>query len=215
MLESILADRKFAALLFDMDGTILNSIAAAESIWGKWAEQHGLNVVEFLSSIHGVRASETIAKLGLPEVDPEKEAAKITQEEIKAVSGVVEIPGATVLLNSLPPNKWAVVTSAPLDLAHSRLKAAGLPIPNVLVTAEDVRNGKPDPECYFYAAEKLGVNISECLIFEDATAGILAAEASMAQVIVVRAVHSSQEPIAQLSIIDYREHLDLFLDIIK
>jgi sugar-phosphatase len=177
--------RKYDAFLFDMDGTILNSIPAAERVWERWATEHGLDVESFLLKIHGVRASETVARFGPAGLDAEAEAAKITEAEINELEGVVEIPGAGAFLRSLPPSKWAVVTSAPLALARARITAAGLPIPSVLITAEDVLNGKPDPEGYLLAAERLGADIKRCLIFEDAEAGILAAKAAGAELVVV------------------------------
>lgn len=215
MIENDFVKRKFAALLFDMDGTILNSIAAAEDVWGRWASSKGLDVPVFLKTIHGVRASETVAKLRLPNIDPEAEAAKITQAEIAATDGVVEIPGAGELLRSLPEDKWAVVTSAPLDLARSRMAAAGLPLPKFMVTAEDVSNGKPDPECYFRAAEMLDVRIKDCLIFEDAEAGIQAAENAGAEVVVVTSVHKKPMTIQRRAIVDYREHIVLLRHVVS
>lgn len=203
--------QKLSAMLFDMDGTILNSIAAAERVWARWASRHGLDVEAFLPTIHGVRSTETIAKLNLPGVDPEVEALKITNEEISEAEGIVEIPGAAEFLNSLPLNKWAVVTSAPLGLAHSRLKAAGLPVPSVLISAEDVEYGKPNPECYILAAQKLGVEISNCLVFEDAEAGILAAEAAGAHLVVVTSTHKAALVSPHLSIKDYTESRDALL----
>lgn len=172
-----------------MDGTILNSIAAAERIWGAWAVRHGLELASFLPTMHGSRAVDTITRLGLPGIDPEVEALKITDAEINDVDGIVEIPGAAVFLKSLPPTKWAVVTSAPKDLALRRMKAAGIPVPAVLVTADDVAAGKPNPDCYLLAARKLEVDVSSCLIFEDAPVGITAGEAAGATVLVVTATH--------------------------
>lgn len=177
--------REYDAFLFDMDGTILNSIPAAERVWTRWAIQHGLDLERFLPKIHGVRASETVARFGPAGLDAEAEAAKITEAEINELEGVVEIPGAGEFLRSLPQDKWAVVTSAPLALARARIAAAGLPIPNVLITAENVNNGKPEPEGYLLAARRLGADITRCLIFEDADAGILAARASGAEFVVV------------------------------
>jgi sugar-phosphatase len=177
--------RTYDAFLFDMDGTILNSIPAAERVWTRWAIGHGLDVESFLPKIHGVRASETVARFGPAGLDAQAEAAKITEAEILELEGVVEIPGAAEFLRSLPPDKWAVVTSAPRALAQARILAAGLPIPSVLITAENVQKGKPDPEGYLLAAERLGADITRSLIFEDAEAGILAARATGAELVVV------------------------------
>lgn len=182
-------DDTFEAFLFDMDGTILNSIAAAERVWGAWFGKFGLDPDVYLPTIHGRRASETIASLGLPHVDAEAEASAITQAEIAEVEGVVPIPGAPLFLNSLPPRKWAVVTSAPLALARTRLEAAGLPAPAILVTAEDVQRGKPAPDCFILAAERLAVNPARCLAFEDAEAGIAAAVSAGCTVMVVTETH--------------------------
>ena len=189
MSESTLSGRSFGALLFDLDGTIINSIAAAERAWSAWAERHGLDVAAFLPAIHGVRGIETITKLALPGVDPATEADTILQAEMEDVDGVVPIDGAAGFLASLPPDRWAIVTSSPRRLALRRLAAAGLPVPAVLVTAEDVARGKPAPDCFLLAAERLGQRIEDCLVFEDAPAGIKAAEAAGAAVVMVTATH--------------------------
>ncbi|WP_292390642.1 HAD family hydrolase, partial [Mesorhizobium sp.] len=135
--------RKFAAFLFDMDGTVLNSIAAAERVWTKWARRHGLDVASFLPTIHGKRAIETIAALKLPGVDPVVEADALLEAEAADLEGIVPIPGAVAFLKSLPPERWAVVTSAPRELALLRMAAAGIPVPAIMVSAEDVTRGKP------------------------------------------------------------------------
>ncbi|OWV73621.1 glycerol-3-phosphatase [Rhizobium sp. R339] len=182
-------EKPYAAFLFDMDGTILNSIHAAERAWGDWARRHGLDVAEFLPKMHGSRGIDTITRLDLPGVDPEHEAKLVTEAEIADVSDVVPISGAAAFLSSLPPDRWAIVTSSPLRLAHRRLEAAGLPRPKFMVTAEDVKVGKPDPQCYILGAERLGVSPRDCLVFEDVAAGILAGEAAGADVMVVTATH--------------------------
>lgn len=205
--DSAAVKDRYSAFLFDMDGTILNSIAAAERIWGTWATRHGIDVAAFLPTIHGARAVDTVARLALPGVDPEQEAIDITQAEIADVEGIVEIPGAADFLNSLPAHKWAVVTSAPRDLAARRMKAAGIPVPAILVTAEDVAIGKPHPDCYLLAASKLGVAASDCLIFEDAAVGIRAGEAAGATVMVVTATHLHAMDTPHSSISGYRELL--------
>jgi sugar-phosphatase len=186
-------DRAFAAFLFDMDGTVLNSIAAAERIWSAWAVRHGVEVETFLPTIHGARAIDTITRLNLPGVDAEEQAAFITAAEIEDVEGIVEIPAAAAFLNGLPKERWAMVTSAPRDLALRRMAAAGIPEPAVMITAEDVTAGKPDPSGYLLAAKKLGVKPADCLIFEDATVGIQAAEAAGAALMIITATH--QHPI--------------------
>jgi sugar-phosphatase len=179
----------FAAFLFDMDGTLTNSIAAAERVWTRWAMSKGLDVEALLSTIHGVRCVDTMRRLNLPGVDPEREAERLAQMETDDVEGVVSIDGAARFLAALPPERWAVVTSAPRRLAERRILAAGLPLPNVMVAAEDVERGKPAPDCFQLAAKKLGVKPEDCLVFEDAPAGIAAAEAAGAKVMVITATH--------------------------
>ncbi|MBK5351127.1 HAD-IA family hydrolase [Pseudomonas sp. TH41] len=179
----------YRAFLFDMDGTVLNSIAAAERIWTTWALRHGIDVEAFLPTIHGARAIDTVNRQALPGVDAEVEAAWITEAEIEDVEGIVEVAGAANFLMSLPANQWAIVTSAPKALALRRMAAAGIPAPEVMVTAEDVSAGKPDPAGYRLAARRLGVEVTECLIFEDATVGILAAEAAGADLLIITSTH--------------------------
>ncbi|AEH85671.1 HAD-IA family hydrolase [Mesorhizobium opportunistum] len=188
------AGRKFAAFLFDMDGTLINSIASAERVWSDWARRHGLDVAAFLPTIHGVRAIETITGLALPGVDPAHEADLLLKAEADDLDGIMPIAGAVAFLEALPPESWAIVTSAPRSLALARMKVAGIPVPAVLVAAEDVSRGKPAPDCFQLGARRLGVDARDCLVFEDAPAGIRAAEAAEASVMVINATH--QHPMA-------------------
>lgn len=197
------AGRKFAAFLFDMDGTVLNSIASAERVWAAWARRQGLDVASFLPTIHGVRAIETIGRLALPGVDPAHEADVLLQAEAADVEGIVPIAGAVAFLAALPPERWAIVTSAPRELAVLRMKTAGIPLPAVLVAAEDVARGKPAPDCFRLAAGRLGVEAGDCLVFEDAPAGIAAAEAAGAAVMVISATHRHPSPTPHASIASY------------
>jgi len=189
MSKQTIIGRTFDALLFDMDGTIVNSIAVAERVWSDWAEKHGLDVASFLPTIHGRRGIETITLLDLPGVDPQVEIDALLLAEIEDVDGIEAIEGAAAFLHSLPADRWAIVTSAPRELAVRRLEAAGLPIPPVFVTAEDVERGKPAPDCFLLAASRLGRRIEDCLVFEDALAGIQAGEAAGAAVVVVTTTH--------------------------
>ena len=181
--------KSFAAFLFDMDGTLLNSVIAAERVWAKWAQKHGLDVNRFLPTIHGVRSIDTVRKQNIPGIDVQQEADAISQAEIEDVEGVAAIEGVADFLASLPADRWAVVTSAPLALAQARMKAAGLTLPDVVITAEDVTQGKPAPDGFLLAAQRLGVEPAQCLVFEDAPAGIAAGKAAGARVVVVTAAH--------------------------
>lgn len=199
-----LPTRRFAALLFDMDGTLISSIASAERTWSRWAAAHGLDVATFLPTIHGVRSVETIRRLNLPGVDPEAEAAAITRAEMEDVGDVTEIPGARAFLATLPPDRWAIVTSAPRGLARRRLEAADMPTPTLMIAAEDVAQGKPAPDCFLLAARRLEIAAAECCVFEDAPAGIRAAEAAGASLVVVTATHHEPAPAGHPAIADYR-----------
>ena len=179
--------RLWQAFLFDMDGTLITSTAAAERVWSRWAELHGLDVAAFIPTIHGVRAADTIRKQDLPDIDLDAEVAWVERGEIEDLDGVVPIAGAVDFVKRLPPDRWAVVTSATVPLAEARLKAAGVTPPALMITAEQVARGKPDPMGYRLAAERLGVDITDCLVFEDAEAGIRAGEAAGAGVVVVTA----------------------------
>jgi sugar-phosphatase len=194
----------YRAFLFDMDGTVLNSIAAAERIWTIWALRHGVDVASFLPTIHGVRAIDTVNRQGLPGVDAEAEAAWITQAEIEDVEGIVEVRGAAAFLQSLPAGQWAIVTSAPRALALRRMVAAGIPEPEVMVTAEDVSAGKPDPAGYRLAAKRLGVEATQCLIFEDAAVGIQAAEAAGADLVIITETHEHPIQTAHATLAGYQ-----------
>ena len=184
-------------------GTVLSSIKSAERIWAAWAERHGLDVVAFLPTIHGIQSVETIRRLGLPGVDPAAEAAAITDAEILDVDGIDPIAGAGPFIAALPPDRWAIVTSAPRRLAQARLAAAGIPLPRLLIAAEDVTRSKPAPDGFLLAAERLGVGIGNCLVLEDSPAGIAAGEASGAAVLVITATHTHPAATHHSSITDY------------
>jgi mannitol-1-/sugar-/sorbitol-6-phosphatase len=202
--------RPFAAFLFDADGTLIDSIEAANRVWRRWALSHGLHPESVLRVIHGRRVAESI-RLLKPEVDIERESAIITAGEIADVDGVIAIKGAREFVSILPPERWAIVTSAPRALALKRLGAAGIPLPRVLVTAEDVTQGKPAPDCFLQAARLLDVAPESCLVWEDTAAGIAAAEAAGAAAVVVSATHESHFETNHPVIADY-EGLSVITD---
>jgi sugar-phosphatase len=175
----------YAAFLFDMDGTLLDSSAVVHRVWLTWARKHGVDTQALLAAMHGVRAADTVRRFAAPTLDVANEIAWIDQAELEDIEGIVPIEGIGAFIEQLAPNEWAIVTSASLELATVRLRAANLPLPRVLVTAEEVRRGKPDPEGFLLAAERLGVRIEQCLVFEDSPAGVAAAKASGAHVAIV------------------------------
>ena len=196
-------DGRYAGFLFDMDGTLLTSIEASQRVWGRWAAQFGLDAAAFLPNAHGMQVRDVIQHLNLPGIDPDKEAEAILAAELADMDGVTTIPGAGSFLAQLPAHRWAIVTSAPRALALRRLDTAGLPVPPVLVCATDVTRGKPDPSCFILAAERLGVPVDQCLVFEDAPAGILAAERAGATVVVVTHAHPDRGAVHANEISDY------------
>ncbi|PZU07471.1 HAD-IA family hydrolase [Sphingomonas sp.] len=199
-------NRAFSAFLFDMDGTLLSSIASAERIWTAWARGHGIDPGHLLATMHGVRAIETVARHVPPGIDARTEADRITLMEIEDAEGTEAITGAGAFLRSLPADRWAIVTSAPRPLALARLRAAGLPMPETIVTADDVSVGKPEPEGYLLAAARLGFSASDCLVFEDAHAGIVAGEAAGATVCVVTACLPVSFATDRATLANYEQH---------
>ena len=159
-----------AALLLDMDGTLVCSTGDVEKVWRVWCQHHQLAPEPVLAMCHGMRSREVIRALA-PQLDVEREAARLDELEMEHTGGDA-IAGAGELLRCLPPRRWAIVTSASERVAHHRLNCAVLPLPNLLVGAEAVINGKPDPEPYLLGAARLGVAPEHCLVFEDAPAGI-------------------------------------------
>ena len=179
------------ALLFDLDGVLIDSTPAVIRVWTQWATAHGFNPDEVVRVAHGRPSISTIREY-LPHGDHEAENRVVESGEISDLNGVVPLPGARELLEALPPDRWTIVTSCTRQLGTTRLRAAGLPIPTCLVTCDDVKNGKPDPEPYLKGASLLGVATQDCIVVEDAPAGIRAGKAAGARVIACRT--TSPEP---------------------
>jgi sugar-phosphatase len=178
--------------LFDLDGVLVDSGAAVERAWERWAVRHELQLHAVLAEAHGRRTKDTIRAVA-PWLDAEAESRGLEETAPADTDGVVPLPGAASLLGVLPVGSWAVATSGTRSLARTRLMHAGLPLPNVLVTAEDVEHGKPDPQPYVAAAAALGVEPSRCLVIEDTPAGIAAGTAAGAIVLALATTFAASE----------------------
>jgi len=173
-----------SALLFDLDGVLIDSTPAVARVWKGWAIEHGFDPETVVHKAHGRPSRTTICELLLnADIDIDREDREVERREIEDLDGVVPLPGACELLNILPPDRWTIATSCTRPLAEVRLRAAGLPIPKTMITSSDVKIGKPDPEPYLKAAAKLGFAASDCVVIEDAPAGIRAGKAAGARVI--------------------------------
>jgi mannitol-1-/sugar-/sorbitol-6-phosphatase len=170
------------ALLFDMDGVLINSTPAVARVWSRWAIERGFKPEEVVARAHG-RPSLTTVKEFLPDADHEAENREVERREIEDLEGVVPLPGALDLLSSLPDDRWTIVTSCTRALAEVRIRAAGLPLPKKLVTANDITNGKPHPDPYLKGASKLGFSPSDCVVLEDVPAGVRSGKTAGAKVI--------------------------------
>ena len=179
-------------VLFDMDGVLVDSTAAVARVWTIWARKHGLDPEMVVKIAHGRPSITTIREL-LPHGNHEAEDREVERLEIEDVEGIVALPGAAELLRTLPATRYAIVTSATRPLAEVRLRAAGLPTPERLVTARDVQRGKPHPDPYLRGAQLLGVPPAECVVIEDAPSGVRAGKAAGARVVALRTTASGAE----------------------
>ena len=173
------------AVLFDMDGTLVDSTGVVEQVWGVFAADYNLDIEAILATSHGVQGIDTVRRFAPADADHLAIAADLMARELVSTDGIVQIPGALEFVASLPADAVALVTSATVSLAELRMNLAGIAIPAVSVTAESVLRGKPDPEGFALAARRLGVEPSETVVFEDAEAGIAGALAAGCRVIVV------------------------------
>ncbi len=171
-----------SAFLFDLDGVLVDSRAVVERVCRLWAQRHGLDPEQVLRIAHGRRSRDTV-RAAAPHLDSDREAAWIDALELADVAGLSAVAGAGALLAVLPTASWAVVTSCGRGLAERRLTAVGLPNPKIIVTSEEVAQGKPAPDGYQLGAKRLGQHPASCVVFEDAPAGIAAARAAGARVI--------------------------------
>lgn len=193
-----------AGVLFDLDGVLVDSMASIERSVSRWADDHGIERRVALEASHGRRLAEWVADLA-PDLDAGHEAAVMHARELQDAATVRPCPGALDLLAALPDGAWAIVTSGCRSIATARIAGAGLPHPPVLVTADDVRRSKPDPEGYVEAAARLGLVPSDCLVIEDAPAGVAAALAAGCRVVGVDGSGGGALNTSDLTIASLRE----------
>jgi sugar-phosphatase len=179
-----------SAVLFDLDGVLCDSTKAVDREWREWAARKGVDGDAIMAIAHGVRTIEVIRRVA-PHLDAEAEAAAIENHEAGDQRGVTVMPGAVELVRSIPEGRWGVVTSGSRLLATNRLRHCGLPVPEVLVTSDDVTNGKPHPEPYLKGAAGLGFLPAECLVIEDAPAGIESARAGGMKVVGIASTYAA------------------------
>ena len=179
-----------SAILFDLDGVLVDSTGAVDREWRAWAQRKGVDGDAVMAIAHGVRTLEVIQRVA-PHLDAEAEVCELERREADHQEGVTVMPGAAELVNSIPEGRWCVVTSGTLLLASARLRFCNLPVPKVMVTADDVAHGKPHPEPYLKGAELLGFDPADCLVIEDAPAGIQAARAGGMKVIGITSTYAA------------------------
>jgi mannitol-1-/sugar-/sorbitol-6-phosphatase len=192
-----------AAVLFDMDGTLVDSTICVERTWRTWASRHGLDVQKLLNVAHG-RQNREVIRMVAPHLETADELSFLTSAEEDCREGIVAVAGARNLLDLLPFDRWAVVTSAWKKLAEIRLSCAGLPIPDVLITADEIERSKPDPAGYLAAAARLNVEPSSCLVIEDTRAGIEAAIAAGMMVLGITTTFGREQLGCEWCISDFR-----------
>lgn len=178
------------AVLFDLDGVLVDSKLVVERAWRRWATEQGVAADELIAIIHG-RPARELVRMFAPALDAEREAERVARYELGDAGAVTLIPGARACVELASRRRWAVVTSGSRTVADDRLRASGLPAPDALITADDVTAGKPDPQPYQRAASELGVAIAGCVVVEDAPAGVLAGTRAGATVIAVTTTHAA------------------------
>ncbi|WP_239954370.1 sugar phosphatase [Pantoea sp. Z09] len=196
----------YSGFLFDLDGTLVDSLPAVERAWSSWGARHGIAAEEILQFIHGKQAITSLRHFmpGQPEAAIQAEFRALEQDEAQDTAGVRALPGAHALLTALDTQQipWAIVTSGSVPVAHARHKAAGLPLPTVFITAEQVEKGKPAPDPYLLGAAKLGLAPQQCVVVEDAPAGILSGLDARCAVIALNA--SAETPRLQETLFQLR-----------
>lgn len=197
-------------LLFDLDGTLVDSRVVTERHWAAFCERHGLEFEALLGVLHGVRSSDTIRAVA-PHIDIDAETARFDAGEEADTDGLVLVAGAAEVVARLPAGSWGIVTSGHRSLAERRLRAVGLPIPAVMVCGDEVARGKPDPEPFLAGARLLGVAPETCVAFEDAPAGIVAASAAGMPVVGITTTHAPGDLLGARVVIDDLTEFDTAL----
>jgi sugar-phosphatase len=180
-----------SAILFDLDGVLVDSTRAVDREWRAWAERKGVDGDAVMAIAHGVRTIEVIRRVA-PHLEAEAEVLELESREADHQEGVHVMPGAAALVRSIPEGRWGVVTSGTRLLASARLRFCGLPVPKMLVTADDVAHGKPHPEPYLKGAELLGFKPGDCLVIEDAPAGIRSGRAGGMRVVGITSTYAAE-----------------------
>lgn len=188
--DALVITWRCAAVLFDLDGVLVDSRACIEGIWRTWAAGKGLDPAPFIRIAHGRRTSETIRTVA-PELDVAVEVAALDRMEERETAGLHPVPGADGLVRTLPDSRWAIVTSGSHRVASLRLGVVGLPVPEVFITSDAVRQGKPAPDGYLAAAARLGLEPGDCVAVEDSPPGIAAARAAGMRVIALLTTHQA------------------------
>ena len=180
------------AILFDLDGVLVDSTLPVEKGWRNWAKRHGLDPEKVICAAHGRRTIETVREF-LPQSDVEAEAAALDRAEVHDIEGLLVVPGAAELIAHVPDGRWGICTSGTTEVAMARLRFAKLPAPRVLISSEMVTKGKPDPEPYLETAKRLGFSAADCVVIEDSPAGTSAGKRAGALVIGVTTTYSARD----------------------
>jgi mannitol-1-/sugar-/sorbitol-6-phosphatase len=199
------------AILFDLDGVLVNSAELVERTWRVWAARHQLDADKVIAVAHGRRTIETV-RIIAPQLNVDAEVAALESSEMITSEGVYEIPGARELLEMLPSERWAVVTSGIRAVAEFRIRHTGLPMPSVMICAEDLSRGKPDPEGYLTAAMRIGQPPKDCIVIEDAPAGIEAAHNAGMRAIAIAATYPAEQLAAADLVVERLTDLSVVLN---
>lgn len=196
------------AILFDLDGVLVDSAECVERTWRAWSGRHGLSYDDVIAVAHGRRTIETVRQVA-PHLDAASEVTALEAHEAMTAEGIREVSGARELISKLPADRWAVVTSGTRAIASFRLKLVGIAIPPVMVCADEISHGKPHPEGYLTASERLGFSAGDCIVIEDTPPGIAAAGAGGMRVIAVSTTYPPSQLAAADAVVDQLSDLQI------